>query len=230
MMEINLTWYGRSAFLIEFDKYRVLLDPYFSGNSMAPIPWEAVTADLILVSHGHDDHVGDALAIANRLDIPVLTNPEIGGWLGKHGLKKRIPIYISGIAEFPFGKVKSVIAMHGSSMEDGSYGGLAMGFILYSSDGRKIYFAGDTGLFGDMRLIGEEQLDCALLPIGDTYVMGLGESLRAIAMLSPRITIPMHFNPAMNIENWQKEVRHHHSIPLVLEIGKRVLLSYSLFS
>ena len=223
-MEINLTWYGRSAFLIEFDSYRVLLDPYFTGNPDAPVTWDAVSADLILVSHGHHDHIGDAVKIADRLDIPVLTNPEIGSWMAEQGLKKRLPIYISGIVEFPFGKVKSVIAVHGSSMPDGAYGGLAMGFILYPNDGRKIYFAGDTGLFSDMRLFGEEKLDYALLPIGDTYVMGLVESLRAISLLTPRVTIPMHFSPATNIDIWQKEVRHLHSIPLMLEIGKRVQL------
>lgn len=223
-MELNLTWFGRSAFLIEFGFFRVLLDPYISGNPDAPVKAEDISADLILVSHGHDDHVGDAAAIANRCKIAVLSNPEVGGWLVNNGLKKRIPIYISGIQEFPFGKVKGVFAAHGSSMPDRSYGGLALGFVLYAADGRKIYFAGDTGLFGDMRLIGEEGIDFAILPIGDTYVMGLTESIRAVSLLKPKTTIPVHYNPSTDLESWKKEVRFHNSVPLIPEIGKRITL------
>ncbi len=124
----------------------------------------------------------------------MIANAEISGWLGKQGLENRHAQHIGGGYRYPFGYLKLTMALHGSALPDGSNGGNPAGFLLTTLDAKKIYIAGDTGLFGDMKLIGEEGLDLAILPIGDNYTMGPDDALRAVKMLAPKHVIPIHFS------------------------------------
>jgi len=189
----KLTWYGHATLGLETGGYRLLIDPFFHGNPAATVQADQVTADFILVTHGHGDHVGDAVSIARRTGAMVISNAEISGWMGKQGVEKRHAQHIGGGYHHPFGYLKLTQALHGSALPDGSNGGNPVGFLLTTLDAKKIYIAGDTGLFGDMKLIGEEGLDLAIIPIGDNYTMGPDDALRAVKMLSPKAVIPIHF-------------------------------------
>lgn len=209
-MSNRLTWYGHAALGIETGGYRLLIDPFFSGNPAAAISAEQATADYILVSHGHGDHVGDTVAIAKRSGATVISNFEIVNWLSAQGVEKVHPQHLGGGYRHPFGYLKLTFAIHGSALPDGSYGGNPCGFLLTTNDGRKIYTAQDTGLFGDMKLIGEEGLDVAVIPIGDNFTMGPADALRAVKLLNPKVVVPIHYNTwpliAQDVQAWAREV------------------------
>lgn len=190
---IKLTWYGHATLGLETGGYKLLIDPFFSGNPAASTTEDKVTADFILVTHGHGDHVGDTVAIARRSGALVISNYEIATWLGEKGVQKTHAQHIGGGFHHPFGYLKLTQALHGSALPDGSYGGNPAGFLLTTLEGKKIYLAGDTGLFGDMALIGDEGLDLAVLPIGDNFTMGPEDALRAVKLLRPKNVIPIHF-------------------------------------
>lgn len=192
-MTIKLTWYGHAAMLLEAGGARLLVDPFFTGNPAAPVSADAVQADYILISHGHGDHVGDAIAIAQRTGATVIANFEVCNWITGQGVAKTHAQHLGGGFHHPFGYLKLTLALHGSGLPDGSYGGNPCGFLL-TAEGKKVYLACDTGLFGDMRLIGEEGLDLAVLPIGDNYTMGPDDALRAAKLLQARHLIPVHYN------------------------------------
>lgn len=192
-MAFSLTWLGHAAFLMVIDDYNILIDPFLSGNPTAHTNKDSIKADFILVTHGHGDHVGDTVEIAKRCNAVVIANAEICGWLQKKGVRTHAQ-HIGGGYLHPFGYVKLTLALHGSSLPDGSDGGNPTGFLITTNNGQKIYFAGDTGLFGDMKLIGEEGLDLAVIPIGDNYTMGPSDALRAVKMLKPKVVVPMHYN------------------------------------
>ena len=191
-MKTRLTWYGHACWGIETDNGSILIDPFLSGSPVAPVTAEQVKADFILVSHGHSDHVGDAPAIAKRTGATVVCNFEISQYLQKLGCKVH-PMHIGGARDFPFGRIKLTIAHHGSALPDGSYGGNPAGFLITIGK-KKIYDAADTGLFYDMKLIGDEKIDVALLPIGDNFTMGPDDALRAAKLIRPKMLIPMHYN------------------------------------
>lgn len=193
-MTATLTWYGHATLGLDIDDHRLLIDPFFSGNPAASVSADEVEADFILVSHGHGDHIGDTVPIAQRTGAAVISNFEIGNWLIAQGLEKVHQQHIGGGCRYPFGYLKLTLALHGSALPDGSYGGMPAGFLLTTPDGKKIYLAGDTGLFGDMALIGEEGVDLAVLPIGDNFTMGPDDALRAVKLIEPRHVIPVHFN------------------------------------
>jgi L-ascorbate metabolism protein UlaG (beta-lactamase superfamily) len=194
-MSVKLTWLGHSAFALDIDGHPVVIDPFLTGNPLAAAAPEEIAAETILLSHGHGDHVGDTVSIAQRTGASVITNFEIANWLQAKGVAKTIGLNTSGQVDSGFMRVKSTIAIHSSSLPDGSYGGLAGGFIItVRSSGKKIYFAGDTGLFLDMQLIGDEGIDLAVLPIGDYFTMGSMDSLRAIQLVRPKVVMPMHYN------------------------------------
>ena len=191
-MSITLTWLGHAAMALDAGGKHLLVDPFITGNPAATTTAEALQADFILLSHGHGDHVGDTVAIARRTGATVISNFEIASWLGNQGVSAHGQ-HIGGAHLFPFGTVKLTQALHGSALPDGSNGGNPAGFLIYA-DGKKIYLACDTGLFGDMSLIGDEGIDLAVLPIGDNYTMGPDDALRATKLLRAKNVIPVHYN------------------------------------
>jgi len=192
-MSLKVTWYSHASFLIETDNARLLTDPFITGNPLAPVKADEVQADYILISHGHGDHVGDSVAIAKRTGAMVISNFEIQNWIAAQGVENVHPQHIGGGFDYPWGRVKLTIAHHGSALPDGTYGGNPCGFLFYI-DGRKIYHACDTGLFYDMKLIGEEGIDLAILPIGDNFTMGPDDALRAVKLIEPGRVVPIHYD------------------------------------
>lgn len=189
----KLTYFGHSAFMIEHNNYKILIDPFITGNPFAPVRAEDLTANFIVLSHAHGDHYGDTENIAKRSSATVIAVNELANYAASKGLKAH-NMHIGGSYEFPFGKVKFTIAHHGSSSNEGEYMGEPAGILIFLND-KVIYHAGDTGLFSDMKLIGElHKINIALLPIGDNFTMGINDALKAVELLNPDLTIPMHYN------------------------------------
>src|SRR5437763_4752608 len=223
-MATRVRWLGHAALLLESDGTRVLIDPFLTDNPKAAVKADQAAADFLLVSHGHGDHVGDTIAIAKRTGATVICNYEISEWLKTQGVAKVHGQQHGGGFNHPFGRVKLTLAFHGSVLPDGSNGGNPCGFLIYTKDGKKIYDAADTGLFGDMRLIGEEVIDLALLPIGDNYTMGPDDAVRAVKLIQPKKVIPIHYNTwppiAQDAEAWARRVRRETSAErIVLQPG-----------
>jgi L-ascorbate metabolism protein UlaG (beta-lactamase superfamily) len=193
-MSFKFTWYGHGTFGLETGGHKVLIDPYFTDNPSASTTADKVEADFVVISHGHGDHIGDAIEVAKRTDALVIANFEIVNWLSGKGLEKLHPQHIGGGYNHPFGYLKFTHALHGSGLPDGSYGGNPAGLLFTTEAGEKVYFACDTGLFASMKLIGEEGIDLAVLPIGDNFTMGPDDALRAVKMIQPKHVIPVHYN------------------------------------
>jgi len=211
----KVTWLGHSALAIDTEGYKLLVDPFLHDNPFAAADPDKVQADFILLSHGHFDHVGDTVAIASRTGATVIANVEIAGWISKQNNIQTHGQQPGGGYMHPFGYLKLTLAVHGSILPDGSYGGLACGFLLTTLAGEKVYIACDTGLFSDMRLIGEEGLQLAILPIGDNFTMGPDDALRAVQLLAPQTVVPYHYDTwgliAQDPQKWagrvEKETR-----------------------
>lgn len=208
-MAFKLTWIGHATLALETSGYQLLIDPFIRNNPTAKADVDTIKADYILVTHGHSDHLGDTIEIARRTGATVIANAEISSWLRKKGLTTHGQHLGGGFAH-PFGYLKLTLALHGSGLPDGAYGGNPAGFLLTTLEDEKIYLAGDTGLFGDMRLIGEEGITLAVLPIGDNYTMGPADALRAVKLLSPEHVIPIHYNTfdliSQDAESWANKV------------------------
>lgn len=223
-MNTRIHWLGHAAMALETAGHRILIDPFFTGNPAATMKADQAQADFILVSHGHGDHIGDTISIAQRTGATVICNYEISEWLARHGVKTHGQQHGGGF-HHPFGRVKLTLAFHGSMLPDGSNGGNPCGFLIYLNDGKKIYHAADTGLFGDMKLIGDEGIDLAVLPIGDNYTMGPDDSIRAIKLIEPKKVLPIHYNTwpliAQDPHAWAARVRQQtKAVPVVLKPGE----------
>lgn len=228
-MATELTWLGHGSWAIQIDGHHVLLDPFLNDSPTAPSKADEVDADHILVSHGHFDHVADVASIANRTGATVVAIFEIAQWFEKnHGVQNTIGMNLGGSVDLPFGRLKMTLAHHSSQLPDGSYGGNPAGFLVSTSDGT-IYFACDTALFYDMKLIGEAGIDLAVLPIGDLFTMGPIDSVEAIKLINPTRVAPAHYNTWPPIEQdasaWAEKVRRETTAePIVIQPGEKIVL------
>jgi L-ascorbate metabolism protein UlaG (beta-lactamase superfamily) len=224
-MSLSLTWLSHGGWLIQSSNHKILLDPFVSQPPNSPVSKDELAADFILVSHGHFDHINDVPDIARRTGAPVISIFEITQWLeANHGITNGIGMNIGGGVNLPFGHVKMTQALHSSQLPDGSYGGEPVGFVL-TIEGKRIYFACDTGLFSDMKLIGDMGITLAVLPIGDLFTMGPEDSIEAIKFIRPEKVAPAHFNTWPPIEQdvtaWATSVREQTSAePIVVEPGQ----------
>jgi len=192
---VKVTFIGHSCFLLDNGRQKILIDPFIKGNPVAIAGDAARKPDFILISHGHGDHIGDALEIAKTGNAMVISNYEIATYCGQQGVKRTHALHIGGGNKFEFGTLKLTIAHHGSTLGGNlEYGGNPAGFIIRTG-GKTIYHAGDTGLFLDMKLIGElDSIDLALIPIGGNFTMDVRDAIKAVEFLSPKKAIPMHYN------------------------------------
>jgi len=189
---VEIEYLGHSAFALRHGKDIVLIDPFINGNPQAPSSAIGIKPTLILVSHAHSDHSGDAVEISKRCGCPVLTTFEVGNRMAEMGASV-ISAHIGGEFEFPFGRVKLFQAVHSSSFDDINSVGVPCSFLI-EIGGKVVYHAGDTALFGDMRLIGEEiPIDVAMLPVGGVFTMGLKDAVRAMSFLRAKVMVPMHY-------------------------------------
>lgn len=192
---MEITYYGHSCFGVKVNGKHLLFDPFISPNELAKhIDVSSVPADYILLSHGHEDHVADAVSIAKRTGAKVIVNWEIHCWLQKQGVTNTHPMNTGGKVHLDFGSVKCVNAVHSSSLPDGTYGGNPLGFVVESTEGN-FYYAGDTALHYDMKLIGEyRKIDLAFLPIGDNFTMGPENAMICSDFIRCNDIIGMHFD------------------------------------
>lgn len=223
---MKLTFFGHAAFQIETGSTTILVDPFITGNRLAEsvTSADALDPDVILLTHAHGDHWGDTPSIAKRTGALVISNHEIGQYLtGRHGHDNVFTMNSGGAAEFDWGRVRQTYARHSSSFPDGTYGGNPNGYLLHL-DGACIYAAGDTCPFAEMEWIGQDNdISVALLPVGSVFTMCPETSLRAIRMLDPAVTVPIHYDtfPAIevDIEAWADSVRAAGFTPKVLKPG-----------
>ncbi|HZJ09636.1 MAG TPA: metal-dependent hydrolase [Trueperaceae bacterium] len=189
---MRLRFLGHSGMQLVAAGTEVVIDPYISGHPNTPVTLDELAPDLVVITHAHGDHWGDTEAIAGASGATVVSSAEIAGYAADRGLKSHA-MNIGGAHTFGACRVKFTPAWHSSSFPDGSYGGMPMGVILELA-GQRIYHAGDTALFEDMKLIGRGGLDLALLPIGDNYTMGPEDALAAVELLQPKRVVPMHYD------------------------------------
>lgn len=224
---MQLSYYGHACFLLDDGEYKILTDPFLTGNPLAACKAEEVECDYILVSHAHSDHLGDTPQIAKKNGAKIVAIPEIIALAAKsepslegHGMN------LGGSLNLPFGKVRMTMAFHSS----GVAGGVACGFVI-NIKGLNIYFAGDTALFHDMKLIGrKDRIDYALLPIGDNYTMGLEDAVLAAKWLNARHVIPMHYDTwpviAQDVERYKKMTeKSTRAVVSILKPGEILKLS-----
>jgi L-ascorbate metabolism protein UlaG (beta-lactamase superfamily) len=189
----KLTYLSHSSFLLDDGTHQIIIDPFLTGNANAPITPADVKAKFVVLTHGHGDHLGDAFDIAKKNDSLIIAVNELANYAASQGLNAH-NMHIGGGWNFPFGRLKFTIAHHGSANGEGQYMGEPAGVVI-SIDGKKIYHCGDTGLFLDMKLIGElNKIDVMCVPIGDNFTMGIDDAVKAVEFVNPGLAIPMHYN------------------------------------
>lgn len=190
---LKLTYLSHSIFLLDDGSYKLIVDPFINGNPSCPVKMEEVKADFIVLTHAHGDHLGDSITLAKQNNALCIAVNELANYLSENGCRAH-NMHIGGGYNFPFGRLKFTIAHHGSSTPDGKYMGEPAGVVI-KIGGITIYHTGDTGLFLDMKLIGErDHIDVMLVPIGDNFTMGIDDAVEAVKFVSPDLAIPMHYN------------------------------------
>lgn len=225
---MKLRFFSHSAFqLTTKSNKKILIDPFFDGNPTSPIKSNEVSADFIILTHGHGDHIGDALKIAKKDNSLFICVNELANYVASKGFKAH-NMHIGGSYNFDFGRVKFTIAHHGSMTSDNYYAGEASG-VLITCDGKTVYHTGDTGLFYDMKLIGEmNPIDYMLLPIGDNFTMGITDAVKAVELANPKFAIPMHYNtfPVINADpnDFKNKIEQLGKKSIVLAYGQEIEL------
>ncbi|MCZ7611404.1 MAG: metal-dependent hydrolase [Ignavibacterium sp.] len=225
---MKLKYFGHSAFQITTDSgIRILIDPFLDDNPVSKTKSSEVDAEFIVLTHGHGDHVGDGLKISKRCNSLFVCVNELAEWVKSKGLKAH-NMHIGGSHNFEFGKVKFTIAHHGSLTPDNQYAGEASG-VLLTINGKTIYHTGDTGLFYDMKLIGEmNPVDYMLLPIGDNFTMGINDAVKAVELTNPKTAIPMHYNTfpviASDPQKFKQLVEAKSKKCIVMQFGDEIVL------
>ena len=223
----KITYYGHSTFLVGLEDKKILFDPFITPNERASeIDINSISADYILLSHGHEDHVADVEAISKRTGATVVANFEVASWFQQKGIENYHPMNHGGSKEFDFGKVKYVNAIHSSTLPDGTPGGNPGGFVV-QTDRETFYYAGDTALTYDMKLIADEfNIDFAFLPIGDNFTMGINDALKAAEFVGTKKVIAMHYDTfpyiEINKENTKKAAMESGIDLIMLSIGENI--------
>ncbi len=217
---MKITYYGHSCFAVDVNGIILLFDPFISPNELAShIDVESINANYILISHGHEDHIADAVSISKRTGAQIISNLEIINWLKKQGVEKSHQMNLGGSCLFDFGKLKCVSAIHSSSMPDGTYGGCAMGFLVETKIGN-LYYSGNTALTYDMKLIGNyKTLDIAILCMGNNYTMSVDNAVIASDFIKCDKVIGMHYDTFEEIK-----IDHAEAISKFNRAGKELLL------
>lgn len=223
---MKITYFGHSAFMIKEGDFTFLIDPFITDNPHTKVKAESLKTDYILLTHGHGDHIGDAIEIAKKWDAVIIAPFELATYCENKGAKVH-PMHIGGGFNFDFGRIKLTQALHGSAVFEGEkviYTGNPCGFLLMIN-GRTLYHSGDTGLFSDMELIGQlNKIDIAMLPIGDNFTMGIDDAVYAVNLIKPKLAIPMHYDTFGYImqdpEEFTKKIENKGYKGLVLEVDK----------
>lgn len=200
---MKISWHGQSCVqIVTNEGKRIIIDPFISGNPLSDLNADTIESDVIIVTHGHSDHMGDTEAIAKRTSALIISTVEIADYFAGRGLETH-GMQPGGGYQFDFGYIKLTPAIHGSAYTSDGMSislGIAAGVLVHIDD-KTIYHAGDTALFSDMTLIGETYpIDVAFLPIGDNYTMGPTDAARAVQFLNPKIAVPIHYNTFPLIE------------------------------
>lgn len=221
---MKITYLGHSAFIVEEENFKAIIDPFISGNPLSKTSLDSINnLTHIFVTHGHGDHIGDTIALAKSNNALIISNAEISSYLASKGLQVH-SMHIGGRYGFDFGTVKLTPALHGSGIDTGKgviYGGNPCGFVIEVNK-KKVYHAGDTGLTIDMKLLEDENIDVALVPIGGNYTMDIDDAVKSIEFIKPKVAIPMHYDtfPVIKANPLEFKEKNKYSKTVILNIGE----------